>query len=73
MHATANRRRRSNVNTNDVPANQAHTFFIDYNPADTVFVTATGNDTTGTGLTPASPLATVGKGLQVAQTNTRSR
>ncbi len=49
------------------------TFNVDYNPSDTVFVATTGNDGSNTGLTPSSPLLTIGKGVQVAQTNGRSR
>ena len=47
------------------------TFYVDYVGTDSVFVATTGNDTTGTGLTTASPVATVGKGIQVAQSSGR--
>ncbi len=59
-------------NTLNVSSGTSKTFNLDYDPANAVFVATTGNDSSGTGLTPTSPKATIGAGLVVATTAART-
>jgi hypothetical protein len=45
-------------------------FYVDFNPNDTVFVTASG---TGNGLSSATPIGSIAGGIQAAQSNARNR
>ncbi|MGZ6962712.1 MAG: Ig-like domain-containing protein [Acidimicrobiia bacterium] len=59
------------LNTSSALAAATVTFFVDYNPADTVFVAPSGN-AGNTGLTPASPKATIADGLAVSVASSRT-